>query len=340
MSKKFIQLWSHRYRKYTHIAKAYWHFLLIYFRLKWLKMSKLRQKKIIAIVLTQQFGDIVAGEPISRQVRAKHPNDYLIWLVKPIFAELLEMNPNIDETLKEFCANQRRLLLKSGVFDKIYNLQLRNNSHCPVCGVFVDNQDADNQGITIHNYYFHGNLLSVQQKIAGLPIQDFSPKIYISEAHKKRIDALNLPKKFIAIHCQSNQASRDWSAEKWEELVYWILSQLIDYQVVEVGLSSNLNIKNDRYLNLCGKLNLLETAEVIRRAKLYIGIDSGPAHLANAVGTFGVIMIGKLGNFTNHIPYSGDYGTGKNAVIVRNTDGASAEISVEIVIETIKNKIS
>ncbi len=38
-------------------------------------------------------------------------------------------------------------------------------------------------------------------------------------------------------------------------------------------------------VNLAGKLELLETAEVLRRCRMHIGNDSGPAHLAAAVGT-------------------------------------------------------
>ena len=42
--------------------------------------------------------------------------------------------------------------------------------------------------------------------------------------------------------------------------------------------------------NLCGQTGIAESAEIIRRATLFIGIDSGPSHLANAVKTPGVIL--------------------------------------------------
>jgi ADP-heptose:LPS heptosyltransferase len=38
-------------------------------------------------------------------------------------------------------------------------------------------------------------------------------------------------------------------------------------------------------LNLAGKLSLLELAALIRRLDLYITVDSGPAHMAAALGT-------------------------------------------------------
>ncbi len=331
---KFIALWQHRYRKYTHLFEVYLHFLKAYFRILALKIRFSGKRKIVGIILTQQFGDIVAGEPISRQIRAKHPDDFIIWLVKPIFRELLANNPSLDDILEEFCAHQRRLLINSGIFDVLYNLQFRNNSYCPICNVYVENPIADARDVTIHNYYFQGNLLTVQQKIAGLPTDDIAPRLFITDAHRAKVDALQLPDKFLVVHCQSAQNSRNWDSNKWERLINYIIEKS-DFNIVEIGLSSDLNINNYRFINLCGKLNLLETGEVIRRAELFIGIDSGPAHLANAVGTYGIIMIGKLENFINHIPYSGRYKSGENALILRNTEGPSSEIPVERVIEAI-----
>ncbi|RFS13617.1 ADP-heptose--LPS heptosyltransferase [Emticicia sp. C21] len=334
---KFIALWQHRYRKYTHLFKVHLHFLKVYFKILFLKIRFLSKRKIVGIILTQQFGDIVAGEPITRQIRGKHPDDYIIWVVKPVFRELLENNPNLNDIIEEFCANQRKLIIDSGVFDVLYNLQFQNNSYCSVCNVYVENPVADAKDITIHNYYFQGNLLTIQQKIAGVATEDLAPNIFITDAHRDKVDSLNLPNKYLVVHCQSAQNSRNWDSSKWEELINYLIEKT-DYYIVEIGLSSDLNIQNKRYINLCGKLNLLETGEVIRRALLFIGIDSGPAHLANAVGTYGVIMIGKLENFTSHIPYSGKYKSGENALILRNTEGPSSEIPVQDLIKVIQQR--
>ncbi|AFK05073.1 glycosyl transferase family 9 [Emticicia oligotrophica DSM 17448] len=333
--KKFIALWKHRYQKYSHILKVNIHFIIDFL---WFKVQKLYHRKpFVAIALTQQFGDIVAGEPLSRQVRKKHPNSTIIWFVRPAFKELVQNNPNIDIIFEDICANHRKKILGANIFDTVYNLQFRNNSHCEICNVFVDNEVADKKGITIENYYFHGNLLEVQQKIAGIELIDETPILYFSNSEVQKIDSLNLPTKFIVIHCQSAQNSRNWDASKWQQLINQLIEQY-DIAIVEIGLSSELAIHSKNYINLCGKLSLLETAEVIKRARLYIGIDSGPAHLANAVGTYGIIMLGKLANFVNHIPYSGGYKSGKTATIIRNTNGPSSEIEISEVLEVIKSK--
>jgi heptosyltransferase-3 len=89
-------------------------------------------------------------------------------------------------------------------------------------------------------------------------------------------------------------------------------------------------------MNLCGQLSILETAEVIRRADYFIGLDSGPSHLGNATGTFGIILMGALTTFPSYNPYSGGYGRQENARLVRKEGLACAELSFEFVKDEVK----
>ncbi|MCP6657752.1 hypothetical protein NL521_27855, partial [Klebsiella pneumoniae] len=90
-----------------------------------------------------------------------------------------------------------------------------------------------------------------------------------------------------------------------------------DIKVIEVGLQSDLGrSQSEHYIDLCGKLSLLETAEVIRGSKLFVGIDSGPAHIANAVGTYGIILLGQYRAFNCYQPYSGAFADGSMASVI------------------------
>jgi ADP-heptose:LPS heptosyltransferase len=55
-------------------------------------------------------------------------------------------------------------------------------------------------------------------------------------------------------------------------------------------------------LNLAGKTTLIDLAELIRAAKLLIGNESGAVHLAAAVGTPSVSIVGG-GHYGRFIPY-------------------------------------
>lgn len=335
--KSLVDLWRHRYNKYTHIFQARWSGIRQAARFRRGKKSR-PGRELVAVIRTEHFGDIVAVEPLSRHIREKHPDAHIVWFVKPVFKELVEVNPHVDEVFAETCVTQRQQILSSGVFDKVYELQFRNNNHCPKCQAFYDNPIAVKRNINVDNYFNYGNLLEVFGRAAGiddLP-EDTRPKVYLQDRHREKADSLNLPNEYIVIHCQSNFSPKDWPVENWRRLCDWLL-EYFPYSIVEVGLNSNLGIEHPRYLNLTGKISILETAEVIRRATLFIGLDSGPAHLANATDTYGVILMGRLGDFDSYNPYSGRFGSGENCTIVREHGKPCAQLSYTRVVNSIKD---
>lgn len=335
--KGLIDLWQHRYNKYTHILNALWTGRKITSELRKAKRKR-KGKELIAVIRTEHFGDIVAVEPLSRHLRDVHPDAHIVWFVNPVFKELVEVNPHIDEVIPELCVTQRQHILNSKVFDKVYELQFRNNNYCPTCQAYYDNPVAVERNINVDNYFNYGNLLEVFAKAGGindLPA-DTQPQLYLQDQHRQKVDDLNLPAEYIVIHCQSNFAPKDWPVENWRKLSKWLLDHY-PYSIVEVGLNSNLNINHPRYFNLTGNLSILETAEVINRASFFIGLDSGPAHLANATGTYGVILMGSLGNFDSYNPYSGRFGTGENCTIIRERGKPCSQLSYTRVINSIKN---
>ena len=65
----------------------------------------------------------------------------------------------------------------------------------------------------------------------------------------------------------------------------------------------NLDASGARALNLCGKLTLRQSAAILRRCRLAVGAETGTAHMACAVGTPNVILLGG-GHFGRFMPYS------------------------------------
>jgi ADP-heptose:LPS heptosyltransferase len=79
-------------------------------------------------------------------------------------------------------------------------------------------------------------------------------------------------------------------------------------------------------------LSILETAEVIRRASLFIGVDSGPAHMANAMGTPGVVLLGRYEAFDQYMPYTGRFAREEAARVIQWPEPAR-EIPVDHVFD-------
>jgi heptosyltransferase III len=161
----------------------------------------------------------------------------------------------------------------------------------------------------------------------GLPPLNESPNVYIPQSVIQKVDSLNLLPEFIAINCTSNAYEKGWPKEKWGILLERI-RETYSMQVLEIGIEPFIDHFSFMWKSLCGQLSLPESVEVIRRAKLFIGIDSGPAHLANAVGTPGVIIIGSHLGFKRYIPFSGGYGKGGRVSIVHG-EWFAADVPLE-----------
>jgi heptosyltransferase III len=331
------QLWTHRYHKYTHIAGKYLSAWVKYGRLLLIK-SRLHGQPLVAIVLSEQMGDVVACEPVAREVRRQFPKAHIVWFIRKSYVDLVRFNPVIDNYLIEKCPGERTQLLESGIFDKVYNMHL-SHRRCRYCKEDPVNPVADKLGFTYVNYYHHGDLLHVFSQAAGLPPLTDEPRMYISQEATNRVQALQLPPAYVVIHCQSSHAPRDWQPEHWNRLVSWLLDTY-PYAVVEVGLNPIVHNSDPRFVNLCGKLAMLETAEVIRRARLFVGIDSGPAHFANATGAEGIILLGKLFDFVEYLPYSGRYKRGEGVTILNQLGHPCSDMPYEWVQQAVENHLA
>lgn len=78
-----------------------------------------------------------------------------------------------------------------------------------------------------------------------------------------------------------------WPIEYFKEVTEYLLNK--GYNIFLFGGPDDFElaeqIKGERVFNFCGKLSPLETAEMMKYCKLVISNDTGPMHLAYAVGT-------------------------------------------------------
>ena len=86
--------------------------------------------------------------------------------------------------------------------------------------------------------------------------------------------------------------TKDWGEDRWEEWAKTLADEYPDLGLVLIGVTVEFE-RSERVarhwhgptLNLCGKLTPRESGAVLRRARCFVGHDSGPMHLAAAVGT-------------------------------------------------------
>ena len=290
----------------------------------------------IIIGLIEHIGDIVACEPVSRYLRAKYPDAHLSWATSPHYRELIDTNPNIDETVCLNCLTDWIKLTKHSDYDEIIDLHV-NYRICQCCQIPLV-KERGNPFVSVYEWFDYGALLEAFSIGAGLPKIWAQPQLYLKNEHAKAVDALKLPSNYCVIHRESSDTVKDWTNAKWQSLVNWIRNEL-KLPIVEVGAGKGKEQApiDGLVINMINRLPILQTAEVIKRARFFIGIDSGPAHLANASKVPGIILLGRISVFRKYTPYTGYYSSGRAEVkIVRNLSGRVAEIPLSDVIQATK----
>lgn len=111
-------------------------------------------------------------------------------------------------------------------------------------------------------------------------------------AARAALDSIPPDARILAVSIGAKVDVKDWGERKWTELVRLLNQRLPNCALVTLGAEVErersqrmLELWRGPKVNLCGRLSVCESAAVMKRARLFLGHDSGPMHVAAAVGT-------------------------------------------------------
>jgi ADP-heptose:LPS heptosyltransferase len=150
-------------------------------------------------------------------------------------------------------------------------------------------------------------------KLMGIEIHEYIPELYISEKQKDNArkllgDVGNSKKFLIGLILEANDPARKWAYEKYVQLVNRIHNEFINSTFILIGTDNKNSFKiKDNYgiLDLLGKTKVNDLPAILSKCSLVIGNESGPIHIANAVGVRSICIMGG-GHFNRFVPYPKD----------------------------------
>jgi ADP-heptose:LPS heptosyltransferase len=278
-------------------------------------------KASVLIILMGSLGDLVRGLCLPGHIKRQWPAATVTWLVEPSWRTLVDFHPRIDNVIvfdrPRGLAAVRDLHgeLKGRSFDITLDLQRHFKS-----GLFSFLSGAPFR-VGVHprnakefNWVFNNRHLA--------HFSDKQPKLdhylkfieYLGIRPSNEPDfgfaalnddhlppSLQAPRRpaYIAVVMGSSWVSKDWTYEGYRDLVERILGNGT-HGVVLVGDASQQRpadrlekaLGSERLLNLTGRTSLLELTAVLKKSAACVGPDSGPGHLAAAVGTPYVALFG------------------------------------------------
>ena len=331
----YLKIFVSVYRKDAVLRRSTLKNIFRLFRLLFHVYFSRKSDKLIIINLTEHIGDIVACEPIAFHLRKLNPRSYIVWTVNGQYSQLVDHNPHINEVIKLSCLTEWILLKKLfHPFSKIYDLHL-NGKRCSKHS--ITSRNSVNPEIDFNNYLDHGNLLHVASMAAGIKdMPDYAPRFHFD---KKRERSQIIPGRYIVFHSLSNESDRNWDEKKWNDLYRNLLIEYPDIQIAEIGLKKVIDGEDERYHDLTAKLDFQEIAYLIQAATLFIGVESGFAHIANSFNKKSVVLIGYFQPFKNYMVYSGHFAEEGNDCLLYH-EGLLKDLETSRVMEEVKLVLS
>ncbi|MFZ5806781.1 MAG: glycosyltransferase family 9 protein [Verrucomicrobiota bacterium] len=127
---------------------------------------------------------------------------------------------------------------------------------------------------------------------------EISPALSAQENLKRKLPWSINKTAYAVIHPTSAREIRRWPAERFAEIARWLFQER-GLQIISLGANDDASqafavvTQDIPVVHLENKLNLAETAWLLRFAKLLISCDSGPSHIAAAVNCPQVMIFGR-----------------------------------------------
>ena len=275
-------------------------------------MIDVSKARSIIIRLPNWIGDAVMAIPAVNCVKKSFPDLQVSCLGKPSVNLLYRYNPNVDRlidlrlsegsgrlsSIKAFSKSLRRhgfdvgLILpdsfSSALILRMGGIRARAGYRSELRS-FMLTHPVKPLSSPIHRSERYVYLI---RQTLGIENCDDSIAVNVSDREVRDADRfLEGAGKFAVVCPISRAPSRHWGMHKYAELMSRVSDEL-GLSIVLAGSGDESQIVEEvgrlsgvRFLNLAGKNDLLLSIEVMRRSEVFVGNDSGAAHLAAAAAT-------------------------------------------------------
>jgi heptosyltransferase-1 len=296
--------------------------------------------KNVLLIKPSSLGDIVLALPALTALRKSFPDARISWLIRPEFAPLLENHPHLNDTIifdRKFLGkawfHPRALAsllslirrLRRSKFDAVIDLQglFRTASLAWLSGC-KERLGMANARELAHIFYTH----KTKRQQDCIHVVDYYLKViqaigaietkvqFVLPTDPAAADSVNTllihrdikPGNYAVFVPGSAQKSKCWPAHNFASLAEKIVSQF-GFSIILVGTNAEKAITekivsraNAQVADFAGLTTLPELVALFKAAKIVVSNDTGPGHIAAALGV-PLVMIFGPSNPIRLLPY-------------------------------------
>jgi len=238
----------------------------------------------ILLLQLQQVGDSMAVSPLLRALHRRYPDMMLDVLASPAAKAVHRKSPHVHAMLTAArgvrydcvlaCVNQ--VSFRYAMIAALTGARRRLGFDVDGAGFLFTRRMSIPPGMNV----LKANMLlaAALDADATNPVEEF----WFDDADREAAAHLVPEQPYVVIHPGSNWQSKTWYADRWAA----VADALAPLVPVFVGTAAEapLVAQIGRGISLVGKTDLCQLGAVMERAELCITTDSGPRHIAGALG--------------------------------------------------------
>lgn len=294
----------------------------------------------IIVRMPNWIGDMVMATPVLTDLRKKFPDARITAMCRAPICDLLKNDPEVDEL---FCFSKTssfsRRSDKKNIVEKLrygqYDLGILLTHSLSSAWWFWQGKVGTRLGYDCNGRRFflthpvplppnadRQHLVMTYKMLLeplGIPISETSPRLFLTEKERNEAKTLlhqhGVTKESVLVGINPGAtygSAKCWLPERFREVAEKLLQDPHIY-IVFFGDQPTAPLVKEivqglgpRVINLAGLTSLRELASLISQCRVLLTNDSGPMHIADALGTKIVALFGS----TNEI-VTGPYRTGK-----------------------------
>ena len=276
------------------------------------------------------IGDMVLLTPALRALKHAFRESHLELLLRPRVAALMESHPYVDACIVDEKTDGRfrsltRLVreIRERAFDLavvlhptsfrnallpfLARIPIRVGTHVSGRGMLLTQSCRDDTRVhEVHRYLRVLELLDIDTASDALEFWHTATDRHFIE-NLLRAEGVSRDERLIAVNLGTTWTTKRWDVLNFTEVIRHMTQLLPEAKVVltgshaeqplAAGLPASLPI-----LNLVGKTSILQLGALLERCEVCLTCDSGPMHIAAAVGTPTVALFGPT-DPERHRPY-------------------------------------
>jgi ADP-heptose:LPS heptosyltransferase len=262
--------------------------------------------------------------PALRALRLAHPSAHIALQVRPLVREMMERHPDVDEVIAwDKDAGARSSVLQvardlrprgfdaaivwhptsvsSALTTWLARIPVRVGSRVSGRGLFLTSSCADAGGHETTRYLRPLGLLGV----SPAALEDTSTYFWHDDSDREFASGFfaqnGLAGRVVGMHLAATWETKRWQPERFAAVARALVksgARVIITGVMSDGPLRDAFLHNARDLDIVdavGRCDLFQLAALMERCDAYVTADSGPMHIAAAVGTPVVALFGPTG---------------------------------------------